>query len=72
MGFFVSIPFSDLLLRSVSSNMVLEADNHFPVVGSGGNSGRYCHSAVCFSLHEAGEEVFSDRCDPFRSDGGTL
>ena len=28
-GFFVSIPFSDLLLRSVSSNMVLEADNHF-------------------------------------------
>ena len=29
MGFFVSIPFSDLLLRSVSSNMVLEADNHF-------------------------------------------
>ena len=28
-GFFMSIPFSDLLLRSVSSNMVLEADNHF-------------------------------------------
>ena len=28
-GFFVSIPFSDLLLQSVSSNMVLEADNHF-------------------------------------------
>ena len=28
-GFFVSIPFSTLLLRSVSSNMVLEADNHF-------------------------------------------
>lgn len=25
----MSIPFSDLLLRSVSSNMVLEADNHF-------------------------------------------
>ena len=29
MGFFMSIPFSDLLLRSGSSNMVLEADNHF-------------------------------------------
>lgn len=28
-GFFMSIPFSNLLLRSVSSNMVLEADNHF-------------------------------------------
>lgn len=28
-GFFMSISFSDLLLRSVSSNMVLEADNHF-------------------------------------------
>lgn len=28
-GFFVSIPFSDLLLQSVSNNMVLEADNHF-------------------------------------------
>ena len=25
----MSIPFSDLLLQSVSSNMVLEADNHF-------------------------------------------
>lgn len=28
-GFFMSIPFSNLLLRSVSGNMVLEADNHF-------------------------------------------
>lgn len=28
-GFFMSIPFSNLLLQSVSSNMVLEADNHF-------------------------------------------
>lgn len=71
-GLLLSIPFSNLLLRSVSNNIVLEADNHFGLSVLGAVLVIVVILLFAFRCTGPGEEVFPYRCNPLRSDRGAL